>query len=144
MTAHNDRDPEAPVSPVKESLKAAGRSALWPARRFIDPRIQGMLSHLDARHDELLARLMSLQDLHAARADAEVESATVVVRSLDDILRETERIAMLLEQPPAKRFIRDVGELDGEAAKFLNYALGSEGFAAQQRALVQPAGSRRA
>ena len=131
MNAQSDGDSKAPTSSVKQSLKAAGRGALWPARRFIDPRIQGMLSHVDARYDELQARLMSLQDLHAANADAEVEAATVVMRSLDDILRETERITLLLQQPPAKRFIEDLDELDGDVANFLNYALGNTGFSAQ-------------
>ena len=118
-------------SPVKGSLKAAGRGVLWPARRFVDPRIQGVLGHVDLKHEELLERLQAVHDLQEARADSEVEAATVIGRSLNDILRETERITLLLEQPPGKRVIRDVAELDTDAANFLNYALGSEGFAAQ-------------
>ncbi len=145
-----DGDSKPPASPVKGSLKAAGRGVLWPARRFVDPRIQGLLEHIDARHDELMARLESapaleasaaLQALHAlqeANADAQVEALTVIGRSLDDILRETENVGLLLEQPPGKRFIDGVADLDPEVASFLNYALGNAGFSAQEGLWFNP------
>ncbi len=58
----------------RSPLRALGRVALWPVRRLLDPRVQGMLAHIDARHRELLARIDAL--------DAQVESLALRLESL--------------------------------------------------------------
>ncbi len=90
-----------------------------------------MLARLDARNQEFVRRL-------EATAEADAEVATVIGRSFDDmrqasddIRRETDRIYELLKKPPSERFAQDVGDLDGDVASFLNYALGNDGFSAQ-------------
>jgi hypothetical protein len=60
--------------PGRGALHRIARFLLWPARRFFDPRIEGVLAHTDARHRELLARIEVL--------DAQVRELQARVASL--------------------------------------------------------------
>jgi hypothetical protein len=60
-------------SGARRTVRTVARFLLWPARRFFDPRIQGVLAHTDARHRELLARV-ELLDARVQELSARVEA----------------------------------------------------------------------
>jgi hypothetical protein len=61
----------APTS--RGPLRRFARVVLWPAHRFFDPRIQGVLAHTDARHRELQSRIEQL-DARVQELSARVET----------------------------------------------------------------------
>jgi SAM-dependent methyltransferase len=129
MATEADAVAEVPGA-LKRSVKAVGRGILWPARRFVDPRVEGMLAHVDARTDELDARVAALEAGVSARLDSIAEIVGSVHetqgRTLQELRTQLDHVHQLLAPPEA------VGELRGDTAEFLNFAFGHRGYSAQE------------
>ena len=84
---------------IEGGLRMLGRKALWPVRRFVDPRIAGLLQYLDARFAHINRRLDSLEGaaFGGLAVDAATEATTLMGQSLADLLAESEQIAARLE-----------------------------------------------
>jgi 2-polyprenyl-3-methyl-5-hydroxy-6-metoxy-1,4-benzoquinol methylase len=129
MATEADAAGEAP-GPLRRSVKAVGRGFLWPARRFVDPRVDGMLAHVDARNEDLYARMAALVAAVESGLNARLEAVAEQARAAHETnvrtLQELELLRDRLQLPD------DVVELRGDLAHFLNFAFGHRGFAAQE------------
>ena len=142
---------------IEGGLRVIGRKALWPVRRFVDPRIAGLLQYLDARFAHINRRLDSLEGaaFGGLAVDAAAEATTLMGQSLADLLAQSEETSARLQhisdsvdrlasemEHRAAYFRRlseaPVEDLDENAAGFLNAALGHRGFAAQHGLWFNP------
>ena len=65
----------------------------WRVRRFVDPRIAGLLQYLDARFDHINRRMDSLEGaaFGGLDNDAAAEATTLMGESLADLLAHAEQ-----------------------------------------------------
>jgi hypothetical protein len=113
---------------LRRFFRRIGRAIAWPARRFFDPRFQGVIDTVEAG---------------AERTEFVGRSVELLGRSLDDVHRlvqrtygEAERASELLFErlmhaPPA--------DLDVRTAALLERETGTGGFAGQAGMLFDPA-----
>jgi 2-polyprenyl-3-methyl-5-hydroxy-6-metoxy-1,4-benzoquinol methylase len=120
-------------------VKAVGRGLLWPARRFVDPRVEGVLAHVDARNEELLAHVDARNEVLLARMTEDevmLEAIAELVGSVHETQRvtldELERIRERVELP------QSADEIRPDLAAFLNFAFGHRGFSAQEGVWFNP------
>jgi Methyltransferase domain len=106
-------------------MRMVARTILWPARRFFDPRFNGI-------HQALIA------DMNAAN-----EAATFTGRSLDTILAHVEEVGAQVDE--LNRWLsfdeeapHSLADIDENTARVLNYAASYEGFAAQANLWFNP------
>jgi hypothetical protein len=106
-------------------MRIVARTILWPARRFFDPRFNGI-------HQALIA------DMNAAN-----EAATFTGRSLDTILAHVEEVGAQVDE--LNRWLtfdeeapHSLADIDENTARVLNYAASYEGFAAQANLWFNP------
>jgi hypothetical protein len=149
----------AEVSSARRGLRSIARAILWPARRFFDPRFDGVSDHVsaeahatrehiaaltaDQQNVQLREQAIQLEDLRrfvVTGRDANIDAATFVGETLRDL---EERIADLQEaierEPDSASLSGDaVTDLDAESARFLNHAVGHTGFAAQRGLWFNP------
>ena len=85
----------------KNPVKALARTALWPLRRFFDPRFQGLAAQMDAVRDHLDKGSREIHDqtraLVHAEAGAVTESSEMVGRSLADLQNDIAGMREFLE-----------------------------------------------
>jgi len=148
-------------------VRKAGRAVLWPVRRILDPRFQGLAAHVQTTHDDVAKRLddahvrqievleqerrqheatrgevQHLNSLLREDIDASREATTVMGSSLSDLLTGVEQARQAAETASGEYFDRlaegDVADLDPHVSNLLNYAASHRGFAAQRGLWFNP------
>jgi hypothetical protein len=78
---------------LKSRVRIAGRAATWPVRRFVDPRIAGLLQYLDARFDHINRRMDSLEGAAFGGLDtgAATEATTLMGQTLAELLAHADQ-----------------------------------------------------
>ena len=159
----------APHAPQPRSglVRNVGKVVLWPVRRILDPRFQGLATHVQVTHDDLVQRLddartlegevleeerrqheatrgevKHLHELLREDIDASREATTVMGSSLSDLLAGVEQLRHEAERSSGTYFDRladgEVGDLDPHVANLLNYGASHRGFAAQRGLWFNP------
>jgi glycosyltransferase involved in cell wall biosynthesis len=142
----------------RPAVRRLVRGALWPVRRFFDPRFAGVDSHVTMAHADLSSRMDRAfgagGEGSLVRMEASLRSTRTALEQLsEEVTRnavaaraEQQRLeaaigelqagtADLRAGSPAARLTALTGvpasQLDGDTARFLTTAVGHEGFAAQ-------------
>lgn len=152
---------EAPLEQrgPRRAVKAAGRTLLWPLRRFFDPRFAGLAERLDVKHGDLVARFdprfdAALAELAAVRRESQQHRAESQQHHAESAERYTESVKRHAESIQLARALADlireadrfreamrtgsVDDIDDEVARLLNYAASHRGFAAQRGLWFNP------
>lgn len=144
------------------TVRRAGRGALWPVRRLLDPRFADVNRRLTATSQETRDALdkvtKRVNDIVGSYAESQLESATFVgaqLRALETAVQalslENEvLVAEIAERsdPQQERAIGEelarltagggIDDLEQPVADLLNYALSHRGFAAQAELWLNP------
>jgi hypothetical protein len=105
---------------AKEAAKAVARKALWPVRRIVDPRIQGLAT------------------LIQADMEAHSEATALMGESLTNLTAMVEEIHRQLVRDFERMIGGSVEDVDPEIARLLDYASSHVGYAAQEGLWFNP------
>ena len=145
---------------VGSLVRKVGRIVLWPVRRVLDPRIQGLATQVQVTHEDLVRRfeegfegerlqheatrgeVQPLYGLIREEIDAAREATGIMGSSLSDLLTGVERARHEAERASGAYFDRlangDADDMDPHVANLLNYAASHQGFAGQSGLWFNP------